>query len=246
MEKLRGSSDNNNADKILLIGVGGPSSSGKTIASKSLQKLFPNSILLHQDDFYVHDDDIPLDPIRQEKNWDSPEAINFDKFIEYLKTVKSGKDIPQKIDSLEPEPDLKLTNVQLNQLKIKINDTFRNYLIIIVDGFMLFHDPYVSDLFDIKLFYHASYNTLKTRRSNRQGYSTVAGFWVDPPNYFDDFVWPAYENSHKYLFKNGDINSDLDPKLKSDLQLADFKNENSTLFDLVDWALDEILKFVKK
>ena len=49
---------------------------------------------------------------------------------------------------------------------------------------MLFHDPSIIKLFDIKLFFHAPFDTLKSRREARKGYTTAEGFWVDPPNTF--------------------------------------------------------------
>lgn len=30
-------------------------------------------------------------------------------------------------------------------------------------------------------------------------------FWVDPPGYWDDIVWPAYLKAHRDIFQNGDV-----------------------------------------
>jgi nicotinamide/nicotinate riboside kinase len=32
--------------------------------------------------------------------------------------------------------------------------------------------------------------------------------WSDPPNYWENVVWPAYLKAHKHLFVDGDINGD--------------------------------------
>lgn len=31
-------------------------------------------------------------------------------------------------------------------------------------------------------------------------------FWVDPPGYWDDIVWPAYLKAHRNIFENEDVN----------------------------------------
>lgn len=38
--------------KALVVGVSGASSSGKTTLSKLLRDIFPNTFILHEDDFY--------------------------------------------------------------------------------------------------------------------------------------------------------------------------------------------------
>jgi nicotinamide/nicotinate riboside kinase len=38
--------------KSLIIGISGPSSSGKTTLARLLRDIFPNTFILHEDDFY--------------------------------------------------------------------------------------------------------------------------------------------------------------------------------------------------
>ena len=42
---------------------------------------------------------------------------------------------------------------------------------------------------------------LKFRRQQRSGYVTTEGFWADPENYFEDFVWPQYLLYNQNFFK---------------------------------------------
>lgn len=231
-------------NRTILISVGGPSSSGKSTAAKGLLRLFEKSEVVHLDDFYFPDQQIPIDPVSKEQNWDCADAIDFEKFVKYIEGIKSGEYSNHKIDSLEPEADLKLTEDEFQYFKEKINkklllDTSIN--IVFVDGFMLYHDPQICNLFDIRLFFRASFETLKSRRESRGGYNTVDGFWVDPPGYFTDLVWPEYVKSHKYLFENENVNGCLNAYAKQDLQICDLQNENLGLFELIDWSLQRIL-----
>jgi hypothetical protein len=36
-------------------------------------------------------------------------------------------------------------------------------------------------------------------------FSPEGSFWQDPPNYWDDIVWPAYIKAHKNMFEGGDV-----------------------------------------
>lgn len=39
---------------------------------------------------------------------------------------------------------------------------------------------------------------------------TLDGFWADPPGYFEDVVWPSYEEGHGRYFRGGDVEGDVD------------------------------------
>jgi nicotinamide/nicotinate riboside kinase len=41
------------ARKSIVVGISGCSSSGKTTLSRLLRDIFPNSFVLHEDDFYL-------------------------------------------------------------------------------------------------------------------------------------------------------------------------------------------------
>ncbi|EGW34246.1 uncharacterized protein SPAPADRAFT_49304 [Spathaspora passalidarum NRRL Y-27907] len=229
--------------EVVLIACGGPSSSGKTTVSKALQYLIGDSVLIHLDDFYFHDADIPIDPKTGLQNWDCPEALDFARFVKCLHDIKQKHILP-KIHSLEPDADLKLSKLEeriFQKMITSSSQKFAGKKVVIVDGFMLFHDPEIFNLFDIKLFFHAPYETLKQRRESRS-YQTLDSVWVDPPRYFDDIVWPAYKDSHKYLFEQSDISLSLKQDVTEKYNIFDINNDDETrLFTLIEWALNSIL-----
>lgn len=229
--------------QIILIALGGPSSSGKTSCSNVLQSVFPNSKLIHQDDFYLDDDKIPLTPSGQQ-NWDCAEAIDFVKFKKYLNCLKEG-DLTD-LKSIEPDSTLKLTTEELTSLKKTVQDAdLKDTTLIFVDGFMLFHDLELIKLFDISLFFYAAFETLQKRREGRSGYITTSGFWVDPPNYFRDVVWPGFVDNHKHLFVNGDVDGKVDLGLLKRYSILGFENdEGKKLIDLGKWSVQRILERV--
>lgn len=227
---------------LLLVAVGGPLLLGKTTAANALHALLPCSHVVHLDDFYRPDAEIPVDA-EGRQNWDCAAAIDFDKFKAYIASVRTGAAVP--VVSLEPDSDLRLSPEEEKALRDVVaahRAVLEGHRIVLVDGFMLFHEPDVAGLFDVRLFFHSSYDTLRARRAARSGYQTLDGFWVDPPGYFSDVVWPAYEQSHRYLFENGDVNGHLNAYAREHLQIADFRNDDFTGLDaMVRWGLGAVV-----
>jgi hypothetical protein len=50
----------------------------------------------------------------------------------------------------------------------------------------------------VRLFVSGDYKSMKSRRESRG----------DPPNYFDNLVWPAYLDAHRGQFVGGDVNGE--------------------------------------
>jgi len=71
----------------LLIGISGPSSSGKTTLSRLLRDIIPQTFIIHLDDFYLPDVQIPLKEGVQD--WDCLESLNTPDFYAVLSYVKS-------------------------------------------------------------------------------------------------------------------------------------------------------------
>ena len=110
-------------EQVILVALSGASSSGKTTVAKALKLLIPSSVLIHLDDFYFTDSDIPIDPETGYQNWDCPEAIDFDRFRECLQNIRKG--VFTSINSIEPsEADLKLLKqkklILQKRLKIRV------------------------------------------------------------------------------------------------------------------------------
>ncbi|KAF3994036.1 hypothetical protein FT663_00056 [Candidozyma haemuli var. vulneris] len=228
---------------LVIVGIGGPSSSGKTTVARALHSLLPKATLIHLDDFYYPDDQIPMDSSKNVENWDCPEAIDWEKFKAYIKELRSNDGASLPVKSLEMDTPLRLNDGDVAQLQSEV-DTFLQSIegkrLIFVEGFMLFHDREVSSLFDKKLFFHGPHDVLKERRESRPGYQTVDGFWEDPPNYFDNIVWPEYRRTHSHLFINGDVEGELNDESKQH-GIADYSNDGtSNLVQLTQWALEKM------
>ncbi|QRG39828.1 hypothetical protein FDK38_004285 [Candidozyma auris] len=228
---------------LLIVAIGGPSSSGKTTVARALRQVISEAPLVHLDDFYLPDSKIPQHPTKDVANWDCPEAIDWEKFKKYIEELRSNDAADLPVKSLEMDTELKLVREEIDEFDDWAEEIYRRYRgkkIVLVEGFMLFHDKEISDLFDKKLLFHGPYEVLKERRESRPGYHTAEGFWKDPPNYFDDIVWPEFKRTHEHLFKNGDVEG----KLTEEAEKQGIRNFNNTgihnVVEMTEWALKKI------
>ena len=180
----------------MIIGVGGASCSGKSTLCSWLHYFLQGSQILRQDSFFKSDSEIPVE--NNTANWDCPDALKMSEFKTVIEEFKKHQDIHLQ-ESKTPDPKLD----SLIELKEKFN-VLSKTRVLIVDGFMLYNDPQIYSNFDICIFLTASKEKLKFRRQQRSGYVTTEGYWADPENYFDDFVWPQYVKYNKNFF-NGNI-----------------------------------------
>ncbi|KAF3208584.1 ribosylnicotinamide kinase [Orbilia oligospora] len=260
-----------------------PSSSGKTsisrllrdaFTSKSLTESPPSCMILHADDFYIPDSDLPVVELggtgQKVQDWDCPEALNFPEFISSLRYAKEFGRLPESHKSYEvthavgvDESILKLVKDDDNgggdggkekilELERKVVGWLKSVekglgrrveRVVIVDGFLIFGSGVPEELkeeFDIKLMIRTPYEKAKQRREDRAGYTTMEGFWHDPPGYFELLVWPAYVKQHSYLFRDGDMNTGIltEGALNSGLRTP--AATDLTLMQTLEWAVETL------
>jgi len=206
--------------KCVLVGLSGPSSSGKTTIARLLRGILPNAFILHEDDFYKNDAEIPINPTHNIQDWDCLDSINLPALSAALTYIKAHGSPPPDLQSkedLNSVGDVDVDSGVLSDLKrraegLKVDGGVK---VAIVDGFLLFSEEMreVRDAFDVKLFLRTDYDTAKRRREARSGYVTLEGFWADPPGYVDKIVWPNYVKDHRYLFHGGDVEGEVDDEV---------------------------------
>ncbi|KXS96518.1 hypothetical protein AC578_5827 [Pseudocercospora eumusae] len=197
--------------KAIIIGISGVSSSGKTTLARLLRDIFPRSFILHEDDFYKTDAEIPVNE-KGIQDWDCLQSINLPALTSTLQYIRQHGQIPPDFVSIEDKNSVGEVDVDRSVIKDLEWNAGKWYFadappIAIIDGFLLFSEEMstIRELFDVKLFLHTDYSTAKQRRENRKGYVTLEGFWEDPEGYVDDVVWPNYVKDHKFLFENEDV-----------------------------------------
>ncbi|KAI0443188.1 nicotinamide riboside kinase 1 [Xylaria telfairii] len=207
--------------KAIIVGISGPSSSGKTTLARLLRDVFPQTFILHEDDFYRPEDELPSkDGLL---DWDCAGALNFDDMARALEHIRAEGTFPPFVDSKEDQNTVGKCTVSesaISDAKSRVEawqaqqTPLSNIRLCILDGFLLFgREPplrrITDELLDVKFFLTVSRAKATARREARDGYVTLEGFWTDPPGYVEKIVWPNYAESHAWLFEDGDVEKRL-------------------------------------
>ena len=141
---------------MLIIGIAGGTGSGKTTVVHQIMNELPATEVgvISQDSYYKETNNLSYEE-RTKINFDHPRAIDFELLISHLKELKAGNVINQPIYSF----------VTHNRTDDTISTHPRK--VIIVEGILIFTNPEIRDLFDIKIFVHADSDERLIRRLKR-------------------------------------------------------------------------------
>jgi uridine kinase len=192
-------------NKIFLLGVAGGSGSGKTYFAEALARALGPELatIVYQDNFYI-DQSAKFDHDGGSVNFDHPDSLDFPCLAEKLKTLKLGQttEIPiyefathkRKQETLRVEPKK----------------------IIIVDGILIFHPPYVRELFDDTIYFDTPEDVRYARRLKRDveergrtPEGVKAQFMKQVKPMHDQFVEPSKAFARTVVCDQGDYNEAL-------------------------------------
>lgn len=127
--------------KPILIAVAGGSASGKTtVVKKIIENLESKDVtVIKHDDYYKDLSHLPIEE-RYKVNFDHPNSLDNDLFVEQLATL------------LENKPILKPTYDFVEHNRSKVVETINPTKIIITEGILVLEDERVRNLATIKIF----------------------------------------------------------------------------------------------
>ena len=138
--------------ETFIIGVGGGTGSGKTTVATRISEILHKDIsLIELDSYYKNMNKIPV----EERNYDHPDAFDFDRLIEDLNVLKSGKDVEIPIYDYTTHTRLKETH----SVKWKS--------VIILEGILIFFPPKLRKLMDFKIYVDTPSDIRILRRMRR-------------------------------------------------------------------------------
>ncbi|EAQ86713.1 hypothetical protein CHGG_07966 [Chaetomium globosum CBS 148.51] len=216
--------------RTIIIGISGCSSSGKTTLARLLRDMFPDTFILHEDDFYKPESELPIN--QGHADWDCPEAISIPDLEAALAHVRAtgtfpvSSRVPSAISPnntlsrrsnhgcapltsptpLSPPCPAILTPTPITTI---FHKNYNNFQTSSHAGFLFtlrtaqLPSAQSWPTLDIKLFLRASRAAALRRRTARDGYVHMDGFWKDPPGYVEQVVWPNYVAAHRWLFEGG-------------------------------------------
>lgn len=140
----------------ILIGIAGPSGSGKSLLANTIVKeLGSNQVAVISEDCYYKDhSNLSLEK-RAKINFDHPDAFDHDLLISHLKQIQQGKTItlPQYDHSTHAR---KPNGKQIGQ-----------HSIIVLEGILLFSEQKLRDLMNMKIFVDTPLDVCFIRRLER-------------------------------------------------------------------------------
>jgi len=132
--------------KPLIIGVCGRSCSGKSTVIKELEEKYNGEFLhINQDKFFKVKAD----------NWESPDSLRIDRLIYSIKKLKNGQS----------------THIPSHRWTEVFDREVKPHKIIIIEGYLLFVDEVLSNLFDKRIWVDVSDANIIYRRTKRDGTS---------------------------------------------------------------------------
>ena len=125
---------------VITIGIADGTGSGKTTITRRLQQRFSDSVsVVYHDNYYKAHDDMSYEE-RSKLNYDCPDAFDTELLLRDLRALRRGEAIRC------PVYDYTIHNRSDKTVLV------RPAPVIIVEGILIFQDPRLCELLDIKIF----------------------------------------------------------------------------------------------
>lgn len=241
----------------LTIAISGSSGAGKTSLTVLLKQILPPCALyIHADAFGKEFENLPS--YNGVLDADSRDSVRFDALrqtVDHAKLHGVLPDIYKSYDFIEADLQKAQSGIRPGFLASMRDEVERSKIdwdayktIIVVDGFLLYHDSDLRDRFDIKLLLRTTKEEAKQRRLGRYGEKEVPEdseeFWKTTP-YFHNCVWRNYAKEHAFLFAHGDVEADLDrPADIAGFRIWVQPVPDGSFEETQSWAIETLLRAV--
>jgi uridine kinase len=137
-----------------IIGIAGPSSSGKTELARQLARRLPGASIVSLDSYYRGMEEIPLEA-RKKVNFDHPDALEWPLLRQHLQAMSAGLPFDEPVYSFSDYARTAKTR------RIEPSD------FVIVEGLFVFHWPELRALLDTKVYVETDPSVCFNRRLKR-------------------------------------------------------------------------------
>lgn len=190
----------------MIIGICGGTGSGKTTIARKIVEAVgkENVILVEQDSYYRNLADMPLDE-RHQANFDHPDSIDSDMLVNHLKRLKQGQSIGMPIYDYKSHT----RTSEVEQIEPKP--------VIILEGILIFAEPRILDLLDVRVFVDTPDDIRFIRRLRRDIVergrtveSVIAQYFATVRPMHFDFVEPSKRNADIIIPEGGNQETGVD------------------------------------
>jgi uridine kinase len=140
----------------MIIGICGGTGSGKTTIARKIVEAVgrENVVLIEQDSYYRNLADMPLDE-RHQANFDHPDSIDSDMLVNHLMRLRQDLSVDMPLYDF-------VTHTRSEEIEV-INPK----PVVIVEGILIFAEPRVLDLLDVRVFVDTPDDVRLMRRLRR-------------------------------------------------------------------------------
>jgi len=126
---------------FMIIGICGGTGSGKTTIARALVDAVgeDNVVLVEQDSYYRNLADMPLDE-RHQANFDHPDSLDSDMLVNHILRLKQGLSVEMPLYDFR-------THTRSDRIEI-----IEPRPVVIVEGILIFAEPRVLDLLDVRVY----------------------------------------------------------------------------------------------
>ena len=139
----------------IIIGIAGGTGSGKTTLTRHLKEHFGGDVTVVGHDSYYKRQEGTTYEERVLQNYDHPSAFDTDLLIQHLRELKAGRSIQCPVYSY--------VDYNRTDQTVEISPT----KVLIVEGVLIFQDPVLREMFDIKIFVETDADERILRRALR-------------------------------------------------------------------------------
>lgn len=142
--------------KTIIIGVSGPSASGKTLLANTIVKeVGPEYVAVIPEDAYYKDNShMPFED-REKINYDHPDSFDHALLCEHIRKLQQNEEV-----------DIPIYDYP-NHVRSKETRRLGKHAIIVLEGILLFAVPELRQLMDIRIFMNTSLDICLIRRLKR-------------------------------------------------------------------------------
>ena len=137
-----------------IIGIAGPSSSGKSELARQLVPRLPGTAIVSLDSYYRGMEEIPLEA-RKQVNFDHPDALDWELLHEHLRAMAAGRAFDEPVYSFAEYSRTRATR--------RIEPAEH----VIVEGLFVLYWPELRRMLDTKIYVHTEAEVCFRRRLAR-------------------------------------------------------------------------------
>ena len=140
----------------MIIGICGGTGSGKTTIARAIVESVgaKKVVLIEQDSYYRNLSDMPLDE-RHQANFDHPDSIDSELLVNHIKRLKQGLEIEMPVYDM-------VTHTRKDE-----TERIDPKPVVIIEGILIFAEPVLLDLLDVRVFVDTPDDIRLMRRMKR-------------------------------------------------------------------------------